>query len=441
MRANPCSSFLRAALLALPALGTLQCTARAVVGTGGDGATGVTSDTSAATSDISGTNATASTGSGCVPACDDKRCGDDSCGGLCGGREALATWRIDFDLGPQRAGHEILPWPEGNSLILLHETDRVTRIDTCDGALLAERALATDGASLLGATMEGGELLVVEQRGDRRQIFHLDPRTLEDVAVPSPIVSPVALHGATRHEGAFLMPTTTDRQLGQVDFTGSSCFLSSGASYDGRVIGLAGDTIVGSYTAYDEGNAYTQLVNFTGLDAACMVPPIQVSGATVFEPFVLLVDGTDVFGVGARASNPGGETSWMPVIERRALPALDASARWEGESLGFFTNGFLDAILLDDEIVAVGQRQGQRGAPNDRSAQGLLFSLPRSFGSDAVPTRHMTFASVNRIRAIRREGDAVYLTGRAPVLNQVGGFVAKCTLDLECGLGTGVPVP
>lgn len=397
-------------------------------GSGGAEASTVAADASASASVSDGASSTTSTGTGCVPACDDRRCGDDGCGGFCEGREADATWRLDFAPG---SGRRLLSWPETQSLFVLEERNEILRVDTCDGSVLASRVVGQDGAQLLAATVDGDEIVVVVEGATGALLERLDARTLAPGA-PAVLLDRGPFRFGVRSGDAFLLPLANDAALARFDLTGMGCAADSTYVDPGRVVAVAGNQVFASFTRHDEGNARSRISDFTGIDAQC-APATRISDflGGSFEPFALLVDGTNLFAVGAATRAGNGEASLRPFVSRLSLADLVVTASWQGQSLGIFTaHGFYDGAVVGGNVIGVGQRGGEMNA---FQGDGLVVSMPTDFGSDTVPTE-TTYPSVHRLSAIVAEPDAVYVTGRQSVMGNQGGFVVRCTTALDCPL-------
>lgn len=413
------------------------CTALAVVGDGAGG-TGVTTTTGAGdgvtttTTDAGTTPAATSASTGCAPACADRRCGDDRCGGLCGGREEQATWRVDFDGGGAKI---LLDWQDTQSVFVGMENNRVLRLDTCDGSVLAELDLtqaSTGDHEILGLARVDDDLYVASRAGNAQQLQRYGAR---DLAQPDPaleITNPQIGPGAGVQGADALFFGTAGGSLARVGYDGSKCLVDSQLNGSGRAIRVDGEQVFLAVTYWNEYDAHTRIVDFgvVGDDCSATRDAAPQEVAENFEALALLSDATTLYAVGSLMRYSNRTLSIGAGIRKLSRADLSNEAYW-ARSGGGFTNfpAFYDAAFLGNDIVAVGEDEA---TPNGQNTKGWIVRLPTSFDPDTEPTVELVLPSTRRVTTIRPVGTAIYLAGRADILNAEGAFVAKCDDTFAC---------
>jgi hypothetical protein len=364
--------------------------------------------------------------------CTDRRCGSDGCGGLCNGRDEKATWRADFDGG---GGKILLDWEETQSVFLAMEENRVLRVDTCDGSVLAELDLAQMSAGdheILGLARVDGDLYVTSRRGSIQQLQRFDAREL---AAPDPafeITNPQLGPGPGVPSTDAIFFGTDGGSLARVGYGGSKCLVDSNFNGGGRAVAIDGNQAFLAVTYWNDYDAHTRLVDFGVVADDCTATrdPAPQELAENFEALALLTDPTTIYAVGSLMRYSNRTLSIGAGIRKVARANLTNGAYWarNGGGFGDFP-AFYDAAILGNDIVAVGEAEANA---NGENTKGWIVRLPTSFDADTDPTLDLVLPSTRRVQVIRSSGSSIYLAGRADILGDAGGFVAKCDPTFDC---------
>lgn len=346
--------------------------------------------------------------------CGDRRCGLDSCGRSCGPQ--ADTWAIDV---PQSVARLVLR-PGTSDLYVLGDGDRIERVDVCLGEPLAG-ANVFDGGSVRGAGLVGDTLTVGVNAGDVMEAaLLLDPDTL---ALASPL--PIALPNVTApdriwvgavHDGALWLGLDDDgNSLVRVAVPGapenpSAERFSVGAvdpAPSGR--GLASSPFG---LLHQQGDARLALVDpascAQGACDATLSPPLEAKG---FQ--VAYADG--------QAFVPSFESGHGRLM-RVSVPDLVLGPAVQRD-VNALDDGFTDVAVHAGVVYVTGVVGGVEGSP-------WLLSYPPDFQTLTAPLAETTLVGPANIGwAIAVDDGGVYVAGSH---ENGGGFVVKCTHDLEC---------
>lgn len=396
-------------------------------GAGGQGAGPV-----AGAGEQGGAGATGGEG-GCQPTCsEDRRCGDNGCGGLCSDRSIPDGW----GLATPTQTRAILPWAETQSVFVASDKTQVRRVDTCTGLELATLALpSADGEREIRELSRFGDVLFVlynEPGGvlAEKRLLQVSARTME------PLGLPISLGGANEDRPFFSgdsgpayawMNLAASGFVARVDAGGGSCSqaIDFNAERPGGVVALGPEQAIVAWRVGSAGTLY-QLGPSKAQCASVLLEGPPFDHALV--PHGLAHNSTHVFVAGF--ADIDVDVECLPNLEsgllRASLDSLAQEARTTLAPMGCI-NAFVDVVADDEAVFAVGTREAEQlgvGGVAWLARYDPLFD-------EADPAVAETFLEGGLIAwQAAMDPLGLYISGLA---EGDRGFLVKCTRELQCG--------
>lgn len=378
-------------------------------GEGGAGEGGGGGD--APTSSLS-SSAVSSTSSGCVSDCEERRCGLDACGRSCGAE--TETWAVTLPI----SGVEIVLHGPSSSVFVTGDTSAVDRIDACDGEPLAATTIPASEA-IRGVAVIDDVLVLATNEGLRMKNVHrLGRQTLQAIGLPTPL--PVIADGddmiwtGAEHEGELWLSLDNDGdgliRVSPVD--GSTQRYDFGPYGLGRGVASTDAGLAQVWGTYE-----LAFVDTSSCSDGGMCRPPLVSDPHAVLPHRIASDGPQVFLVSAsgnvgtlmRTTAEGAELG--PVVTRDPSAELD---------------GWVDVAVWDGVVYASGASSGITGIP-------WLVAYAADFEAGDPPLNEAFLAGAGDVAwAIAADELGVYVAGSRSPQSGGGGFIMKCTHDLDC---------
>lgn len=406
---------------------------------GGGGAPTPTSSTASASTTTSGDGGQG--GQTCVPDCKDRECGPDGCGSICGtcatgtcsdaGMCCPDTWAVRLTT---EARH-LVTSPNGLHVHVGDEGGTVRALSTCNGTPTpaSPDGFATMSARIRGLRWVGSEVVAVGTGNGAIRIHRLDPATLAPLGASPEEINGTngqdsfqselgpdgALWVSVHEDGGKLVRVKPTEKTCVLDLDSSPLFAMGLTTTPKSLVltllhPLHGVTAVRRYP-WSGFDALACKFTGGGEDEAALQSVVNGMAAHGERVYVAQLAGTPGSNIQALLSrhDPGGDdvTTTLDVA-----PNLD---------------GFMSVAATSQEVLVAGVAGGQYGNSGYDIVSGdaWIWRYGASFAGAASPNASARIEGGRIAWNVERGSSGIYVAGKA---QDGGGFVAKCTLDLNC---------